>query len=88
MIPQRCLRMYALVQVGDGDSTPLRSRKLTALVSPPPRAFAWHRKPVAFDPPDEEVSPVITGYTFACSSGASEGIWLSARAFQPVEALE
>ena len=93
VIPQRCLRMYALVQVGDGDSTPLRSRKLTALVSPPPRAFAWPRKPVAFDPPDEEVSPVITnnaksGLTFAYSSGASEGIWLSARAFQPVEALE
>jgi hypothetical protein len=48
---------------------------------------------VAFDPPDEEVSPAITnnaksGLTFAYSSEASEGIWLSARAFQPVEALE
>ncbi len=93
VIPQRCLRMYALVQVGDGDSTPLRSRKLIALVSPPPPSFAWPREPAALNPPNEEVIPAIADYaksglTFTCSSEASEGIWFSARSFQPVEALE
>ena len=90
--PRRILAMYSLVQVGDRDSTPLRSGKVTGLVYPPPAAFCWPNKTRAPDQPETGPTPLRAkspkaGLSFQYCSEASDAIWLSAKAFNPLVIL-
>ena len=83
--PRRLLKLYPLVEVQDGHSTPLKSGHIAALVHPPPASFSWPEDKSETAPSVDEPTPSKSMHerkiTFGYEQAASDVIWCSAMFF-------